>query len=124
MDRMRGVFLPLLLVAMAGLMGFLGNVSTQDGRMLAARSQQIGARPQAGGVAPRAEADARRRAMLKHAHEASSEGMTLFGCSGLLLAGAALLFIFHLRFFRGAPDSMMLAGLGNGPDAGGSPRPS
>ena len=108
MDRMRGVFLPLLLVAVAGLLGFLGNVSTQDARMLAVRAQQVSA-PQAGAVAPRAEADARRRAMLKHAHEASSDGLAFFGFSGLLVAGAALLFIFHLRFFRGMSEQVVLA---------------
>lgn len=123
MDRMRGVFLPLLLVAMAALVGFLGNVSTQDGRMLAARSQQLSATMQ-GSVAPRAEADARRRAMLKHAHESSREGLTLFGCSGLLLAGAALLFIFHLRFFRGMPDGMLTGASGGGAHPGDAPRSS
>ena len=107
MDRMRGVFLPLVLVAVAALLGFLGNVSTQDARMLAARAQQVSA-PQAGALAPRAEADARRRAMLKHAHEASGDGLALFGFSGLLVAGAALLFIFHLRFFRGVSEQALL----------------
>lgn len=116
MDRMRGVFLPLLLLAVAGLMAFLGNVSTQDARMLAARAQQVST-PRAGEMAPRAEAEARHRAILKHAHEASREGLTMYGCAGLLVAGAALLFIFHLRFFRGMADGVMLA------QAGGNPPP-
>lgn len=114
MDRMRGVYLPVLLLGMALLLGLLGNFSTEDGRVLAARAQQL-SQVQADGLAPRAQAEARKRAMLKAAFAARSEGLTLFGGSALLVAAAAILFLTHLRTFRAVePDLTPAAGSGAG----------
>ncbi len=116
MDRMRGVYLPVLLLGMALLLGLLGNFSTEDGRALATRAQQL-SQVDSSGLAPRAQAEARKRAMLKAAFAARSEGLTLFGGSGLLVAAAAILFLTHLRTFRSQGPELSTAG--PGPSAGG-----
>ncbi len=99
MDRVRGVYLPILLLVLAGVMGVLGNMFTDEGRRMAARSQEM-LKPERGDVAPRAEAQARRHAMINAAHEATSEGLVMYGCAALLVAGAGLLVVVHLRVFR------------------------
>lgn len=98
MDRLRGVWLPVLLMAMAGVVAFLGSVSTDDAAALAQRAQ--GDLVVRGSLAPRAEAAARKRVLIRHSQSARLQGLALFGASGLLAAASAVLFLTHLRAFR------------------------
>ncbi|MEW5855371.1 MAG: hypothetical protein AB2A00_41740 [Myxococcota bacterium] len=100
MDLLRGLALPVLLALMALSLGYLGTVSDGDARILAERAATLSA-PDPNSVAPRAEAEARRRALLKRAHEARIQGTALYGGAGLLAAIAGLLVVSHLRMFRG-----------------------
>ncbi|MBI5498128.1 MAG: hypothetical protein HY904_24210 [Deltaproteobacteria bacterium] len=108
MDRVRGVYLPVVLVVIAVLLALLGSLSVDDGRMLAARAQQMGSMELIG-PAPKAQAEARKRVALKRAHAASTEGLALYGAAMLLGAAAALLLLFHLRYFRPEEEVALVA---------------
>lgn len=102
MDTLKGILLPILLALMASSLGYLGSISKEDALAFAAHAQTITARPSNDdSVAPRAQAEARRRAFIKRAHEANIQGTGFYGAAGILLAMGAILFVTHLRPFRG-----------------------
>src|SRR6185503_6984429 len=99
MDRVRGLYFPIVLALMATLVAVLGSMSSDQARDLALRASA----PLViqSDVAPRAAAEARKRVLLKRAAQAKTESLVMYGTSFLLFATAALLVVSHLRMFRG-----------------------
>ena len=87
---------------MALALAYLGHATTEQAHLLASLSQEAGT-PNPAGVAPRAEAEARRRIILKRAREANIQGLALYGGAGLLLAIEGLMLLGRLRSMRAGP---------------------
>jgi hypothetical protein len=99
MDTVRGAALPIVVLLMALALAYLGHASTGQARLLAVMSQEAGT-PDPAGVAPRAEAEARRRMILKRSREANTQGLALYGGAAFLLALEGLMLLGRLRAMR------------------------
>jgi len=105
---------------MAALLSYLWNLPQDDDTALAQRASQISAKDMKG-PAPAAEAEARRRSLLKRAQETNIQGTAIMGGAALLAAIAALSFLSHLRLFRPVSSTMKMVEIRpHNPDAGGT----
>ena len=103
MDRIRGVLLPVLFMARAALLAVLGSISSDQGQALLDRatSPSTANLVEPGSLAPRAEAEARRRVLFKRGQEARLQGTLWYGVSSVLVAGAVIMLVGQMRIFKG-----------------------
>jgi hypothetical protein len=108
MDTVRGILMPAVLLGMAGLLAFLGNLNGDQARDLASQARVVATRLDPNAVAPRAQAEARSRVMVKRAHEANLDKLAYYGGGLVVGMAGALLLLGHLRMFRSIPSLRFL----------------